>query len=486
MNMVGKLASRMAGILVATMLCLCVAVPMALAEGLLDISGATVTVADATYTGAALEPAVTVKVGDSTLKSGTDYDVAYVSNTMAGTAKVTVTGKGAYTGQAVGAFTIKPASVSSLSITGPDPLVYNGKARTPSPVVMLGDVKLKKGRDYTLSYESNTNAGKAKVIVTGQGNFTGQKSVKFVIQKALMAKTKIAKISKKTYTGKSIMPSPKVTFKGTKLKKGRDYTVIYKANKNAGKAEVVIKGMGNFKGKNRISFTICKASASKFAIAKISSKAYIGKAIKPSPKVTFNGKRLKKGRDYTLSYSSNKNAGTAKVYVKGKGNFKGKKTAQFTIKTVSIDKATVKPINNKVFSSGPVRPNPKITFNGKRLKLGIDYELSYDNNNRVGTAKVTIKAKGNFKGARSALFNIVPRSLESSKTQVGAMRPKQFTGNPIEAKPIIRVNGHKLTRDVDYTLSYANNIAIGTATVYVTGKGNYTGTVSREFQIVQG
>ncbi|MDO4400587.1 MAG: hypothetical protein Q4D27_06525 [Coriobacteriia bacterium] len=484
--MVGKLASRMMGVLAAAMLCLCAAVPMALAEDLVDISGATVTAADATYTGSALEPAVTVKVGEATLKAGTDFDVAYASNTKAGTAKVSVTGKGAYTGQAAGTFTIKPASAKGLSIVKPDPVVYNGKARTPSPVVMFGDVKLKKGRDYTLSYESNTNAGKAKVIVTGQGNFTGQKSAKFTIQKALASKMKVAKISKKTYTGKAITPSPKVTFKGKKLKKGRDYTIIYKANKNVGKAKVVIKGMGNFKGKNRVYFTIRKASASKFAVAKIPSKVYTGSSIKPSPKVTFNGKKLKKGRDYTLSYGSNKNAGIAKVYVKGKGNFTGKKTAEFTIKTVSIDKATIKPINDKAYTGDLVRPNPKITYKGKRLKLGTDYELSFDNNNKVGKAKVTINAKGNFTGARSATFNIVPRSIANSKTEVGAMQPKPYTGNPIEPRPVVRVKGHKLVRDVDYTLSYANNIAIGTGTVYVTGKGNYTGTVSAEFQIVAG
>ena len=74
-----------------------------------------------------------------------------------------------------------------------------------------------------------------------------------------------------------------------------------------------------------------RISISKAKVAKIAAQTYKGKALKPSPKITYNGKKLVKGTDYTLSYKSNNKAGTAKIIIKGKGNFKGKRTVTFKI-----------------------------------------------------------------------------------------------------------------------------------------------------------
>jgi len=70
------------------------------------ISQATVTASNMAYTGAPLEPAATVKIGDATLTYGTDYTVEYSNNKEVGTATITVTGKGNYTGTATGTFKI--------------------------------------------------------------------------------------------------------------------------------------------------------------------------------------------------------------------------------------------------------------------------------------------------------------------------------------------------------------------------------------------
>jgi len=64
-------------------------------------------IADQTYTGSAIEPTVTVKDGDVTLTLGTDYTVAYENNVETGTATVTVTGTGDYSGTAIATFIIR-------------------------------------------------------------------------------------------------------------------------------------------------------------------------------------------------------------------------------------------------------------------------------------------------------------------------------------------------------------------------------------------
>ncbi|MBO5995253.1 MAG: S8 family serine peptidase [Firmicutes bacterium] len=86
--------------------------------GTYKISKATVTVAAATYTGKALKPKVTVKLEGKTLKSGTDYTLTYTKNKNIGKGKVTVTGKGKYSGKKTVTFKINPAKVKGLKATG--------------------------------------------------------------------------------------------------------------------------------------------------------------------------------------------------------------------------------------------------------------------------------------------------------------------------------------------------------------------------------
>ena len=119
---------------------------------------------DAAYLSVPQNPAVSV--GDRTLVSGTDYSVAYANNTKAGTATVTITGKGNYTGTKSATFKISPAAISGAAISGLAAKTYTGKALTQTPVVKIGSATLKTGTDYTVSYKNNVNAGTATVTIT--------------------------------------------------------------------------------------------------------------------------------------------------------------------------------------------------------------------------------------------------------------------------------------------------------------------------------
>ncbi len=81
--------------------------------------------------------------------------------------------------------------------------VYTGKAKKPGVTVYYGTAKLKKGRDYTVSYTKNINAGKATVTIKGKGSYTGTVKKKFTIKKAswkCTAKNQSVKLSRKKYT----------------------------------------------------------------------------------------------------------------------------------------------------------------------------------------------------------------------------------------------------------------------------------------------
>ena len=147
-----------------------------------DISKAAVTgLGTKTYTGSALTPAPVVKYSGKTLKKGTDYTVAYKNNINAGTATVTITGKGGYTGTLKKTFSIEPASLTKAKITGLTDKFHTGKAITQTPVVKLGTKTLKAGTDYTVTYKNNKNVGTATVTITGTGNYTGTAKATFKI-----------------------------------------------------------------------------------------------------------------------------------------------------------------------------------------------------------------------------------------------------------------------------------------------------------------
>ena len=129
------------------------------------------------YTGKAIKPTVTVKLGEDTLKSGTDYTVSYKNNTKVGTATVTVKGKGEYKGSISKTFKIvKPTiTLSESSYT------YDGKAKKPTVTVKVGSTKLT-SKSYTVSYASGRKkVGKYSVKITFKGNYEGTKTVYFKI-----------------------------------------------------------------------------------------------------------------------------------------------------------------------------------------------------------------------------------------------------------------------------------------------------------------
>lgn len=143
------------------------------------------TITDQTYTGNAIKPAITVTDSEKTLTAD-DYTVTYESNTNAGTATVKITGKGNYTDEVSKTFTINPKALENDMITAIDAQVYTGKAITPEPEVKYGEMKLEKGTDYTVSYESNTAVGTATVTVTAveSGNYAGSATANFTIGRA--------------------------------------------------------------------------------------------------------------------------------------------------------------------------------------------------------------------------------------------------------------------------------------------------------------
>ena len=182
------------------------------------------------------------------------------------------------------------------------------------------------------------------------------------------------------------------------------------------------------KGSKHKECTVCKKvletaeipALSRISISKASvtlstsTYAYDGKAKKPGVTVKLNGKTLKNGTDYTVSYSNNTKVGTATVKITGKGNYTGSVSKTFKIKN-NFKKATVSGISTKAFTGKNITQSITVKYNGKTLKKGTDYTVSYSNNKKVGTATVKITGKGSYTGTITKTFKINPAKQEIQK-----------------------------------------------------------------------
>lgn len=208
------------------------------------------------------------------------------------------------------------------------------------------------------------------------------------------------------------------------------------------------------------------------------------KSYTPSVTVKHDGVTLKNGTDYTLTYKNNTKVGTAQIIVTGKGNYAGTKTLSFKIVARNIaSNISVNGVSNKTYTGSSITQSPKVYNNGVLLKSGTDYTLSYKNNTKVGKATMVIKGKGNYTGTYNKTFNITQRTISSSNI-VLAKSQYDYTGKAIKPSVTIKIGNNKISSS-DYTVSYSNNVKVGTATVKVTGKGNLRGTATKTFKIMQ-
>ena len=182
------------------------------------------------------------------------------------------------------------------------------------------------------------------------------------------------------------------------------------------------------KGSKHKECTVCKKvletaeipALSRISISKASvtlstsTYAYDGKAKKPGVTVKLNGKTLKNGTDYTVSYSNNTKVGTAKVTITGKGNYTGSISKTYSIKN-NFKKATVSGISNKSYTGKNITQSITVKYNGKTLKNGTGYTVSYSSNKNIGTATVKITGKGSYTGTITKTFKINPAKQEIQK-----------------------------------------------------------------------
>ncbi len=307
----------------------------------------------------AVQSGVKLFYGTVQLVEGKDYSISYKNNTKAGSATIGFTGMGGYTGTLNKSFKInkiflpqKDTEVVLDADEGRNTYYYTKGGVKPLPVVTFDGKLLVLNTDYTLSYKNNTKLGTGTVTIKGKGNYYDSITESFVIKQKDLYSVNV-QVPDKVYTGKvnTWKSVPVLTdTDGKKLSVGTDYEkeISYLFNgkeldmndilQKGDVVNAVITGKGNYAGTLHASYRIVEADISKATVT-IPVQYYTGKQVKllkSEISVKLNNKILNASDYEIVSYENNIAKGTAKVTLKGTGNYGGYKTVSFKIAQRSL------------------------------------------------------------------------------------------------------------------------------------------------------
>ncbi len=352
---------------------------------------------------------------------------------------------------------------------------YTGKEIKPEiKSVKFNGEELIEGVDYILKgYKDNVEIGTAYVVIEGINEWGGFKEIPFMITEIHVENVNF-KLEYETVEYDGTAKKPKVTANG--LTEGVDFEVDYASNVIPGEAWAEVSGKGKYWGRTKLYFTIERCDISNMeCILERDVFEYTGFPQTVGETVGD----LYYYSDYTVSYENNIDVGTATVIITGVNNYTGTIRKTFQIVPADISSYYINLEYATVGYDGKAK-TPDVTIYTKDLVLNTDYTVDYSNNVNIGTATVTVKGIGNYKGTVSLTFIITEAYLENFADNVELEYESiDYSGKP--NKPKVTVPG--LVEDVDYTVTYGENIAAGSGLVQLEGKGNYSGSIVKYFMI---
>ncbi|MBQ1407771.1 MAG: CAP domain-containing protein [Eubacterium sp.] len=272
-------------------------------------------------------------------------------------------------------------------------------------------------------------AGSTSVTVNGTSSYSNPLSVTFTIVVGQVSMDYVDISLDKTeyvWNGSAVCPKPVLTWHGEVLREDIDYTLSYLRNdgctRNNGGAIVsafAVSG-GRFKDFRSIGFQILAANIADQKIT-LSPSEFVYDGWTKEPEVIIPG--LVKDKDFRVEYENNRMAGTAKAIVTGIGNYTGRTSVSFKIKSKSSDTdgsgsnpGTVKP-KKPVISSAVNLKGKKIKVTWKKVSGVTGYRVRYQTGKTVKTVKVkkaSAKSKTLTKLKKGKTYTIKVQSYKTS------------------------------------------------------------------------
>ena len=328
-----------------------------------------------TYDGTEKKPGVTVKDGTNTLTVGTDYSFVYSNNINAGTGKVTITGKGNYTGTKIVNFTINKrtltvkAEAKSKTYGAGDPgLTYTYSNQVSGQTPKFSGALSRAEGENVGTYAINKNT---LVLVDNSPFLANNYTLSYVGANltitAKNASTFTATLNPTSYTYDGTEKKPSVTVKDGEnlLAVGTDYSFVYSDNINAGTGKATITGKGNYTGTKVLNFTINKRAIT--VKAADGTKTYDGAAL-TNAAVTLTEGTLVSGQSLTATATgsitnvgSTANTVSSAVVKSGTTDVSGNYTITKTNGTLTVNKRTLTvkaEAKSKTYGAG----DPELTY----------------------------------------------------------------------------------------------------------------------------
>lgn len=514
-----EIMKKTLAILLSVLMIVCMMPGMAFAEvttGTLDNATITLSESTAEYTGSDIAfPTVTAVKINGEIVASSKYDIAWTYNDSAvslareaGIYTLTVTGKEGVTGSKTATFTVSKKSIANNAVVelSTKSLVYNKTEQKPTvTVTKTGGDSLVENNDYELIWPTTSKAaGKYEVTVKGKGLYDGEIKTEYTITPNFTAEFKTTYNTYHVYQeGNEIKPSLGEFI--IKDKTGNEiasneyayFTITqYKDNKNAGTStpKAVITANSSYEkysGSVETSFIINPRN--------LYNERYNVTVDIPNQRTTsgfegvtlyYNKKPLSKYTDYTISDANPGN--TTSTYrtanITFQGNYTGTITQSYTYSPNAIDLSIANTYvymypGYAYYNGAKVEmSNFTVTCNNRTLTKGYDYDVKYENNDRVGTATAIIYGKGAYVGTVRQTFQIYAGKMSDCTINFVGSSSYPYTGTAI--RPPVTVKCGSITLPAsDYTVTYLNNTATGTATVRVSGNGNFTGYKEATFTI---
>ena len=289
------------------------------------------------------------------------------------------------------------------------------------------------------------------------------------------------------FDGTEHKPSVHLKVNNKLLTEGTDYEITYDGDLiNAGTVKLTVTGIGAYTGSVETTYNIQKLSMSNASFS-VAPAYYTGSEVTPEVTVTHSGKTLVKDRDFIVTYHNNIEPSSYYnspwVGIDGIGNYQGYVTKSFTINRADISSCTVTLSDESLtYTGSSLRPTATVKSGDKELTLNQDYYVSYRNNWDAGTASAILTGTGNYTGSVTKDFTIKPLDISRYSASLSQY---SYTSDGTEKCPDVTVTyGDKtLAAGTDFTVSYKDNVKEGTATVTITGAGNYTGIINTTFTI---
>ncbi|MGX8715489.1 MAG: hypothetical protein ACSW8A_07025, partial [Lachnospiraceae bacterium] len=151
-------------------------------------------------------------------------------------------------------------------------------------------------------------------------------------------------------------------------------------------------------------------------------------------------------------------------------------------------------LDSYTYTGSAIKPAVTVTLGGKTLVKNTDFKVTYENCTKVGTAQIKVVGIGAYTGSVVKTFRITARKISTTNTVVKLSSTKtSYTGK--ERKPSVKSAVLSITKNgtttkltlvqgTDFTVAYKNNVMPGKASVVLKGKGNFAGSLTKNFNIV--